>query len=78
MKPSMKRRQFMVFLIDLVVLYAVLFLSLAIRNIEIPRASTWWGHAYYFSYIFFGWLLIFYILRLYALEIGRASCRERV
>ena len=69
MKPSMKRRQFMVFLIDLVVLYAVLFLSLAIRNIEIPRASTWWGHAYYFSYIFFGWLLIFYILRLYALDV---------
>ncbi len=75
MKPSLKLRQFAVFVFDVAVLYACLFLVLLIRAGEVPSMTSYLSHAYHFSFGFIGWVVIFYIARLYALDVPFDSLR---
>jgi exopolysaccharide biosynthesis polyprenyl glycosylphosphotransferase len=75
MKPSLKRRQFALFLIDVVVLYAALYVALVLRHGDLPSVESWTDHAYQFSYIFAVWLVIFYISRFYAFDLPFTSVR---
>lgn len=75
MKSSLKRRQVFLFIIDIIVLYCALYVALVIRKGVIPTIASWNEHAYHFSFIFAGWTVIFYILRLYAFDIPFNSVR---
>lgn len=75
MKPSLKRRQFFLFIMDLAVLYGALYLALILRHWRLPSPESWADHFYHFSFIQVAWLLIFYLFRLYALDLPFTSVR---
>ncbi len=75
MKPSLKRRQFALFIIDVLVLFLALFVALVLRNQRLPTAESWKEHAYHFSFIIAAWVILFYMLRLYSLDIPFNSVR---
>lgn len=75
MKPSLKTRQFTVFLVDMAVLYFTLYAVLAMRAGEFPGWDSWKVHAYYFSFAFVGWVVVFYVLRLYSLDVSFDSLK---
>ncbi len=72
---SRKRRQFLLFLVDLSVLYGALYLSLLLRNGIRPTSVSWGQHVFAFSIAFIGWAVIFYTAGLYALETLYDSAR---
>lgn len=65
----------MLFIIDVLVLYCALYVALLIRRGVVPTIESWNEHAYHFTFIFAVWLVIFYILRLYAFDIPFNSVR---
>ena len=69
MKSTIKLRTLLLFLVDVIMLFAALLLSLMVRNGIEAGASMMGSHLQDFSIIFVGWLVIFYIAGLY--EIGR-------
>jgi exopolysaccharide biosynthesis polyprenyl glycosylphosphotransferase len=75
MKPSLKRRQFALFIIDVLVLYLALYVALVFRHGNLPSVESWKEHSYQFSYIFAAWLIIFYISRFYAFDVPFTSVR---
>lgn len=75
MKPSLKRRQFALFAIDVLVLYLALYVALVLRHGMLPSVESWKDHSYQFSYIFAVWLIIFYISRFYAFDVPFTSVR---
>lgn len=68
MKLSRKLKQFLILLIDIGVLYAALWLSLALRSGAIPAEDRWMSHVLYFTPIFALWIVVFYTSGLYILE----------
>lgn len=58
---------------DLSVLYISLYLSLAIRNAELPSSTLWWSNFLPFSFLFGLWVLVFYISDLYEMAL---SCNQ--
>ncbi len=53
---------------DIAVLYASLFLTLALRYQRLPQSATWEGHFWPFTIIFIGWIFVFYVSNFYNLH----------
>lgn len=68
MKNPIQIKKVFLFLGDLAVLYAALFLTLTLRYLEIPDAMLWEGHIWPFTFVFSAWILIFYLGNLYNLN----------
>ncbi len=60
-----KVKKTMLFLGDVAVLYASLYLTLLIRYRELPSSSVWMEHFLPFSVLFLAWIAVFYITGLY-------------
>lgn len=60
-----RREAFLLFLGDVLALACALYLSLLIRNFEVPGLSTLAEHLLPFSIVIAVWLLVFYIFDLY-------------
>jgi lipopolysaccharide/colanic/teichoic acid biosynthesis glycosyltransferase len=56
---------FLIFLGDLVALYLSLWVTLALRYVELPSRELFMIHAVPFSYLFVVWVLVFYVANLY-------------
>ncbi len=65
MKELNKKEPWTLFLGDMFILVASLWLALAFRYIEIPTNEVWKNHFFSFSYLILTWLLVFYISGLY-------------
>jgi exopolysaccharide biosynthesis polyprenyl glycosylphosphotransferase len=52
---------------DIILLYLALYLTLWVRYLSIPTEAAWLAHVTPFSWMFFGWVLVFYISGLYDL-----------
>lgn len=63
-----KIRKLLLFLGDIVLLYATLYLTLVIRHLRVPNESLWKLHLTPFTIIFVVWVFIFYISDLYNLS----------
>jgi len=68
MKITRKRKQFAIFFVDLVIIYVSLFFALLLRTGVAPSLADWWRHALAISPVIPLWILIFYTMKLYALE----------
>jgi len=69
MRKTHKRRQVALLLADIVLLYAALLLALIIRRGEFPSIWSMQEHLRYFTVIFVGWILVFYTIGMYRLEL---------
>lgn len=67
MTNNSKIKQLFLLAGDIIILYLSLFLSLCLRHLELPTKVLWQNHVNVFSFIFIGWILIFYIAGLYNL-----------
>jgi exopolysaccharide biosynthesis polyprenyl glycosylphosphotransferase len=65
---NIKLRQFILFLGDIALLYASLFIALSIRNQAIINGEVWQEHWPVFSIAFAIWLIVFYIAGVYSLS----------
>ncbi len=63
-----KFRKFLIFIGDVVLLYAALYITLYVRHMSKPDLYYWKLHITPFSLIFLFWLFIFYISELYNLN----------
>lgn len=70
MNISNKFKQTILLLGDIIVLYFSLYLTLCLRYLSIPDSQLWQDHFWPFSFVFLGWLIIFYIAGLYSLHIA--------
>ena len=70
-----KFRQFILFLGDIALLYASLFLALSARNQSIISGQDWAGHWPVFSIAFGIWAIVFYITGVYDLNNIRNDLR---
>lgn len=68
MKTSRGLRQALSIGFDTGILFLSLFLSLLLRNGEIPSASSWRTHLEAFIFIFAGWIVVFYVAGLYDVD----------
>ena len=68
MQNPIQIKKFFLFLGDIAVLYLSLFLTLAVRYLEIPAATLWESHIWPFTFVFSAWILIFYLGNLYNLS----------
>jgi len=68
MRITRKTKQFGIFLVDLILLYAAIWVSLALRATSVPNLSRVWAHVVAFSPVMPIWIVIFYTMGLYALE----------
>lgn len=68
MNLSRRRRQLILFAVDMAWLYAALFLALTVRGGQTPSFDSWREHAYAFSFAFIAWAVVFYTAGLYVLE----------
>ncbi|MCR4715386.1 MAG: sugar transferase [Treponemataceae bacterium] len=69
MKFSRKRRQFFIFIIDLLIMILSIYLSLALRNIEFPTFSLFLSHLKNYPFVIFSWVVMMYTLGMYSLDI---------
>ena len=69
MKFSRKRNQFTIFLVDLLILVASLFLTLLVRKMAMPTFSNFLNHLLSFLPIWFVWILAMYTLTLYSIDV---------
>lgn len=74
-QPSLKLRQVLIMLGDILLMYLCLFLVLLLRNMAIPDAESFLEHVKVFTFLFPIWLLAFYLLRLYSLEVSYNSTK---
>lgn len=65
MKSQNKTEPVILFLGDIVALYAALWLSLFLRGLEIPSAALFEANALAFSFLFVVWFIAFFIAGLY-------------
>ena len=68
MKFSRKRHQFLLMLVDLLILIGSVFLALLIRNASIPAFDTFLNHLTEFTLIIIFWLIAMYTLNMYSLD----------
>ncbi|MFA6171607.1 MAG: sugar transferase [Patescibacteria group bacterium] len=60
-------KKFVLLFGDILFLYLALYLALGLRYLALPTENIWQAHFAPFSFMFFGWVLIFYISGLYDL-----------
>lgn len=70
MNISNKYKQIILLFGDVIVLYFSLYLTLFLRYLSAPNGQLWHNHFWLFSFVFLGWLVIFYISGLYSLHIA--------
>lgn len=63
-----KNHIFFIFIGDIIVLYISLWVALVARYFEIPKIYIWNLHFIPFTYLFFVWILVFFIVGLYEQE----------
>ncbi len=63
-----KSRKIMLFLVDIVLLYLAIFVSLTLRDFSLPTLRMWDLHLFPFTIINGIWLLIFYIAGFYDID----------
>jgi len=68
MPRNLKRRQFFIALVDVLLMYAALSLALVARRGTSLSVEYLWYHVVHFSPLFALWLVIFYILGFYRLD----------
>jgi len=68
MRKNMYKRQLRILLVDVILMYLSLFLALIARSGYLPSAWFLGEHLRHFSFIFVGWIVIFYTFGLYRLE----------
>jgi hypothetical protein len=68
MRITRKTKQFAIFVIDLVLLYAAIWVSLVVRTLSFPGLPRFWEHLVSFTPVMPLWIVVFYTMRLYALE----------
>ncbi len=68
MTPNRKRKQFLLFLADLLILCASLVISLLLRYFELPSVENYLRHIIEFIPLMLFWLIMQYISGLYSLE----------
>jgi exopolysaccharide biosynthesis polyprenyl glycosylphosphotransferase len=75
MTVSRKKRQIFLVCIDIALLIIAIYLSLWIRELELP--SSWWfyWHLKYFIPIIITWIICFYIIGFYSLEMPYTGFR---
>ena len=56
---------------DIAILYLALWLTLAVRYGALPKKEIWQIHLLPFSIIYLIWILVFYIIGLYGLDLAR-------
>ena len=69
MKFSRKRNQFTIFLVDLIILFTSLFLTLVIRKMALPSITNFLNHLLSFLPIWFVCVLAMYTLNLYSIDV---------
>lgn len=68
MRVTRKTKQFAIFIVDVVLLYAALWISLSLRSMAVPGVARYWKHVLAFTPLMPVWIIVFYTMRLYALE----------
>ncbi len=75
MKIARKSKQFFIFIIDFLILYGTLYLTLFMRKWSLPTEVSWQAHVNAFTFAFIGWAVIFYTVGLYVLETSYNSIK---
>lgn len=60
-----KKEPFILFLGDIFIFLASLWLMLLVRYLELPKGDIWYNHLIPFSFLFLIWILVFVIAGLY-------------
>src|SRR5512147_3193514 len=60
-----RRELALLFLVDLTLFFAALWVTLLLRYLSVPDALTLYNHAVPFSFLFASWVLVFFIAGLY-------------
>jgi len=68
MREGFRQRQFFILVVDVLLMYATLVLALVIRRVALPTSESLLTHFRHFSFLFLGWVVVFYTLGLYKLE----------
>ena len=69
MKKNFRYRQFFLLIVDVFLMYISLIVSLAIRKGSFPSEAVLQIHLYHFSIIFVVWILIFYTVGFYKIDL---------
>ncbi len=75
MRKQIKRKQALLFVVDLVLLYLSLIFSLMLRRGSFPEASLLALHLRHFSLVFVVWILVFYTAGFYRIDLDFGSFR---
>jgi len=70
MQKNLKRRQFRLLLVDILLMYAALFLSYYARHGDLPAGAALAEHLFHFTIIFVMWAIVFYTAGMYRLEMA--------
>ncbi|MCX7026011.1 MAG: sugar transferase [Spirochaetes bacterium] len=70
MRKKIRYRQFFLLFVDVILMYASLIISLMLRRGDFPPSSVLQVHLYHFSIIFVVWIIIFYTLGFYRLDLN--------
>ena len=68
MRITRKTKQFAIFIVDLALLYLALWVSLSLRSMAVPSLERYVKHVLAFTPLMPVWVIVFYTIRLYALE----------
>jgi exopolysaccharide biosynthesis polyprenyl glycosylphosphotransferase len=68
MPQNLKRRQFFMVFVDVVLMYLALVLALVVRKGPLLFSDYLWEHVIHFTPVFAIWVVIFYILGFYRLD----------
>lgn len=68
MHITRKTKQFGIFIVDLALVYAALWVSLALRTMSLPSPQRLWDHVVSFTPMMPVWVVVFYTMGLYVLE----------
>jgi exopolysaccharide biosynthesis polyprenyl glycosylphosphotransferase len=75
MQISRKRRQFFIAFIDVILLVLAVYISLWLRDLQIPPFARFLRHIPYFIAVIVAWVVCLYTLGFYSLEIPRTGYR---
>jgi len=75
MRKQIKRKQFLLFLVDILLLYGSLIISLVLRRGSFPDQDLISLHLRHFSLVFVIWLLVFYTAGFYRIDLDFGSFR---
>lgn len=68
MNISRKKRQIFIVFVDILILVFSIFIALFLRNGRVPSAENFFKHLFYFIPLILFWIICFYTLGLYSLE----------